>query len=74
MLSDYDKDTEEDYGFFDGEGGCGACSDPYCGCSCACGKCPIKDYSFYDEPDVDELQENQDFAQDDVDYGDESDY
>lgn len=74
MLSDYDKDTEEDSGFFDGEGDCGACSDPYCGCSCACGKCPIKDYSFYDEPDVDELQENQDFAQDDVDYGDESDY
>lgn len=52
---------------------CGACSDPYCGCSCACGRCPMKDYSFYsDEPDVDELQENQDFAQDDdyQDYGD----
>lgn len=66
------EDIEEE--IVDWEGDCGACSDPYCGCSCACGKCPIKDYSFYDEPDVDELQENQDFAQDDVDYGDESDY
>ena len=52
---------------------CRACSDPDCPCSCCCGMCPVKDYSFYDEePDVDELQENQDFAQDDdyQDYGD----
>jgi len=47
------------------EGNCGACSDPDCPCSCACGMCEPK---YYDEPDVDELQENQDFAHDD-DYG-----
>ena len=63
------EDIEEEIGE-----DCGACSDPDCGCSCACGRCPAKDYSFYDEPDVDELQENQDFAQDDVDYGDYGDY
>ena len=79
MLSDYDKDTEEDSGFFDREGNCGACSYPDCGCSCDCGICPPKDYSmyymYYEEPDVDELQENQDFAQDDDyrDYRDECD-
>lgn len=47
------------------EGTCGACSDPDCPCNCACGMCEPK---YYDEPDVDELQENQDFAHDD-DYG-----
>lgn len=58
--------------FDESNANCGACSDPDCPCSCACGMCPAKDYSFWDEPDVDELQENQDFAQDDdyQDYGD----